>query len=356
MGFNHSMSRKLAVLAAFAAGFAGCEQATQSLPFDVEAPAPRMVGSQGGTVSTPAGASIHIPAGAVAGAVGVSVTHATVPSQIASSGDAVSGAFRIEPAGLVLSRPAPVEVRLSTGVDPSRAWLATLVTMPNGRVRESGSSRVDLRSGVVTADVAQLGTVAVVIPAAGAVFPVRSRMMAPARALGPLSSAQNGTWTDSVSVSCGNPENRCSGMEVTASQNILDQIEDAAVIYPAISGVLRRDAAGAAGALHATASLRIRLQSGQTAESMDIVALLRPTPATVVIETATEIRFTDVHHRIGGTIGGEAEAQEEVTTLVIPKQGGSASIAIRRSFQIRTAGGKTETAEISLVFPVQLHP
>jgi hypothetical protein len=334
-------------------GLVGCQQQTQRLPFDVAAPASGTVTSAGGVVSTPAGAALHFPAGSVASPLSVSIVPVAMPAESGRSGHPVSAAFRLEPAGAVLTRPAELELKLSAGVG-SAAWLASVVHVVDGGVEEIGSARVDLSTGVVAASIGRLGTVTLVIPEPAAVHVVRRRGTQAAEPIAAPSDVPL-LASDSVSVRCGEAGERCAGLEVEASGVLLDQVEDAAVVYPRFEGALQLSGVGASGLIRATASLRVKLQSGQTAETLEVIATLEPTPQTIVVETASELTLTHVRHRISGTLEGGSEEEEEIRTLVIPKTVDGGLLTIQRVFRIRTSGGSLEPAEVSLAVPVQIH-
>jgi len=330
---------------------AACEPEAQRLPFGAATTVVREITSAGGSVSTPAGAAVHFPAGAFNGAYTVSLTPTAAPAMLRTLGEVASPVFLIAPTGVPLARSASLELKLTGEANPDRAWLASVVSLAEGGPRSHGDSRVDLSTGFVTSRIARLGTVAVVIPAAGTIFPVGSRFSAASLA-SVVALASPGS-TASVSVQCGPFEIPCTGT-ATASQNLLDLAEEAAVLFPAISGTLTREGAGATGSIAVSASLRIRLKGGSTAETIQVEALLEPTDTTVFSETPEKIELSYVRHRISGA--EESSAQEEIATLVIPKSGEGASISIRRAFQIRTAVDVLEEAEVTVEFPVHLTP
>lgn len=337
-------------MAAALVALVGCEQQSQSLPFDVAASVTRTVGGQGGTVSTPAGASVSFPSGSVSGSVEVSVSATDAPSEVRAEGTPATEAFRLEPVGTSLSKPAELELRLSDS-DP-HAWLATVVSSVNGVVRNYASTRVDLATGLVSAGIDQLGVVAAVIPPASAVFPVESRRAA---ALMPVARSSTSLSVEQVVVACGNPGTPCSGLTVTATQNLLDLVEEAAVVYPSIAGGFDVNGGDVSGSIAASASLRIKLESGQTSESVEVNAVLEPTAGTQVTETATDVIFTNVLHRISGATDSESATEEEVTTLVVPKSGAGGVVTIDRTFEIRNEDGDLEPARVTLTFPVSIN-
>jgi hypothetical protein len=336
---------------------AGCEPGTQRLPFDAEGPATRQIPAAGGTISTPAGAALHFPVGAFGSATQVTLAPAAAPGQLQALGTLASPVFSVDAGGSTLRAPALLELRLAEDADRSRLWLATIVVHAGGVARAYGDSRVDLTAGFVSGRIARLGVVAAVIPHAGSVFPLdRRSTLAALPVEGTTTVAGSGALatTDSVTVRCGGDAPACSGFTAEASGNLLDLTEEAAVLYPAMSGVFRRGAlGGGAGRMDASASVRLRLKGSQTSETVVLDASLASTASTAFIETAEQITLTNVLHRISGADHG---AREEIASVVIPKAGGSGTVTIRRQFDIRNADGVIEPAEFAVTFSVTLHP
>lgn len=310
----------------------------------------RTVPSTGGTVSTPAGASVSIPAGALSAPVAVRLTPVPAPA-LASSGAAASAGFQLEPAGTPLAEAATVALSFDRRADAGRAWLASLVNVTPSGVREIGDTRVDLSTGSVTGAIDQLGTLAVVIPDPRAVFQVRragSRSESPTVALLALAA----TGTDSVVVRCGDEANRCEGVVVTASANLLEKVEDAAAVYPRIDGVLRISGSSVSGRIDLATTLRARLAA--TAENVVIDGSITPTAGSVVSESSGALTFTAMRHSISGSADSGSNSEEVVTTLTIGKSG-SPTVTITRTFQIDDSAGQPESASVSVSFPVQIH-
>lgn len=335
---------------------AACEQTAQELPFSVdEQVTEKTVAAGGGTISTAAGASVQFPAGSVGEATAVTLTPVAAPASVQQSGTSASGGFQLEPAGKVLEQAASVELRFDASADASNAWLASVVNVLPGSVQEIGNTRVDLSTGVVGSKISQLGTVSVVIPGPGAVFHVQRTGTAAGLFASRAAFALAASGTDSVAVHCGGPENRCTGLTVEASQNLLDKVEDAAVVYPHIDGALRVNGSTVGGSLSLSASFRAVLQSGQTAENLALNAVIAPTAATRVVETSTAITFTHMSHRVTGSSDVGSLDEEEVMSLVIPKSADAGSVAISRSFDFEDEDGSVEEAELTVTFPVQIH-
>ena len=344
------MLRKFFVLSAMLVA-AGCEQESQSLPFDVNATTTSSVSTQGGVVSSPGGASVSFPQGAVSGTVQVSVAPSTVPAAVTSSGTVASDAFKIEPENTTLAKAAELELKFSPS--GSNAWLASLVGISSGVLREYGATRVDLSSGVAATDVTRLGTFAVVIPEAAAVHRVQdstSNVEIPlVAAVGP------GQTTRTISVDCGNPGDRCTGLTLTASQNILNQVEDAAAVYPLVTDQITISGSLASGQITANAPVRVFLESGTTAETIEFNAKLTA-QNDVVTETSTQVRVAGVLFEVSGSADSETGASSEIATLIINKSSGNGTVVIDRDFDITVSGGGTESANVAIAVPVQLNP
>lgn len=328
-----------------------CEQSTQPLPFEIEGSSTRSISAEGGTVSSPAGASLTFPEGAVTGPMTVTVAPVATPTQ--APGTTASSAFSIEPSGTVLEQPGLLEVRLAQPYNPESAWLSSIVGVRGGVVDEYSAGRIDLSTGILTTDIDRFSTFVAVTPPQSAVFPVESA------AGGSLSIAPDvtgffGVTVDSVTVDCGGPANRCEGVSATSTQNLLDLVDEAALIYPELTGALRIGSLTVTGSIRARATLRILLESGQTAESIEVDALLEPTAQTVAMQTENEIRLTNVRHRVSGGASGSGQAVDEIAALIIPRSGPTGTATVQRSFEIKVAGGATETATVSFTFPVMV--
>lgn len=345
------VSSILPVLLASAA-LAACERESQQLPFSAEGAGTvaRTVPTTGATVSSPAGASVQIPAGAVSAPVEVRLTPVPAPA-VARSGASASAGFQLEPAGTPLAQPASVGLAFDASADPGRAWLASLVNVTPSGVREIGETRVDLSTGSVSGEIDELGTLAVVIPDPKAVFQVRrggERSLAPGAPRYDLAA----TGTDSVVVRCGDEANRCEGVSVTASANLLEKVENAAAVYPRIDGVLRISGTSVSGRIDLATSLRAQLEA--TSENVVINGSITPTAGSVVSESAGSLTFSAMRHAIRGSADSGSQSDEVVTTLEISKSG-TPTVTITRSFQIDNSAGEPESASVSVSFPVQIH-
>jgi hypothetical protein len=344
-------SSRLFLLTA-AAGLVGCQLDSQTLPYDVEAVVTRSIPAQGGFVSTPAGASVHFPEGSLGGGAQVTLAPAMPAAPLQALGTVASRSFAVDAGPAALVSPATLELRLTTSVDPKRLWLASIVSFDGGRPHTYGNSRVDLNAGVISGRIRTLGVLTAVIPPAGAVTPVSTRASAAEIPGAGSGAASTGPAVQSVTAGCGGTEPPCTGLSAVASQSVLDLVEEAAILNPVISGGFQQAGGGAAtGSVVATATLRVLLQGGNTAESIGVDALLETTPSSTFTDTPSEIIITDVRHRISGT---EMQTGEDIATLVLPKNGATATVSIRRSFEIRAATGELTPADVTITYPLTI--
>lgn len=334
---------------------AACEQQSQTLPFaaDLEQATVRTItASVAAVITSAAGISLHFPAGTVSDNTDISVTPVVAPASLAASGSPASRSFRVEPEELVLGRPASVEIKVDGEIDPPRTWLASLVVVTADGVEEIGSTRVDLRAGLAEAAIRRLGTVAVVIPDPRAVFVTRSGDVQ--HSLTAETSNLLSTGTDSIVARCGGPAARCDGLSVSTSDNVAERVDFAAAVYPQLSGVLSIEGAQAYGEITLRSSVRLLLQSGATAESVEVHGLLRPTDATLVSEDASTITLTNVLVRVSGRAGSE-EGAGTIRTLVIQKSGEGGFVTFSRSFQLHDENDGLENASVDITIPVRIY-
>ncbi|MBV9108744.1 MAG: hypothetical protein JO306_05025 [Gemmatimonadetes bacterium] len=337
-------NRPIAALAAVVTLLAACERG-QQLPFDrAQDPVTRTVGDQGATVSTPAGASVAIPAGAVATATQVTLTPTTAPATTASGAAASSNAFRLDPAGLALAKPADVDLSINRG---DNAWLASVVVQtPSGTV-ESGDAGVDLASGVLRGQIGSLGTVQAVIPEAGAILRAQPLGSTPAAERAP-SFATTFAPTRSLKGDCGGPGKRCAGLAVEVSRNLLDLVDTAAIVFPRLSGEIRITGATATGALVMDAPVRLRLASRANAATVPVRITAAATAQTVVTETAGRVTLSNVK------VTGESGATNASTTytLTVDYSGAQAWIRLSHSFETTAANGNREPVTVAARIPL----
>lgn len=336
----------LAVLAG--ATLAACDRADQALPFDsgsVE-PVTRTISAAGGTVSSPAGASVQLPAGAVP--AGTAVTLTPTAAQAPAGGTAASAyAFQLQPAGLALTAPAGVDLRVDAAARD--AWLASVVVATPGGVLEDGTASVDLNSGLLRGEIGTLGTVSAVIPEAAAV--VRAQPLGTAlRSAAPASpsAALSGLPTRALRGDCGRPGRRCEGLAVEVGERLLALVDTAAVIYPHISGEISIAGKTASGSLVAVTPLRVRLGARTTATTVHSRIVATATPQTVVTETDGRITLTNV--RVLGQSG--REQGETMATLTVQYQGAQAWIRLEHQFETVVEGGVREKVTVAARVPL----
>lgn len=157
--------RPLAALLALSLG--GCLQPDQKLPFalDDEATAARSIGPAGGVVSLPSGVAVHIPAGALAAPTQITLTPRADATFPGDAGRVVPGTvYDLGPAGLVLRAPARVALRLpARDVPEEEAVRLGVARSEGGRSGLLEGGGFDATSGLLTAELPTLGTLAAVV-------------------------------------------------------------------------------------------------------------------------------------------------------------------------------------------------
>lgn len=312
---------------------AACEQESQPLGIDPTAGAvERTLSAAGGRISLASGAALHFPAGALAGQAQVSL-EAAPEAGAGVAGALASSVYRAGPAELPLQLPVLAELSFDAAA-PS-AWLASVVVAGPAGVEEHGGTRLDLTTGIARADVEQLGTLAVVVPEAAAVFAVRPLgSAAPAGQATPIATR---VGLDSLHISCGAPGRRCGGIDIEASANLLSRARSVAVLYPSIQGGLKLDplTSTVRGTIAVDAIIRVLLQSGAIATSLPL-----------------EIERFEINQRVSlpapfgslsASLGAAAGAAPTAFT-----------IRVTDTVQIINASGEEETATIAISFPVQI--
>ena len=334
-------------LAALACGaIAACDKA-QQLPFDhASDPVSRTVPDAGATLSSPAGASVTLPAGAVAGGTQVTLTPSAAPASTPSGTAAGTSAFRLDPAGLALSRPADVGLSIHRAED---AWLASVVVQTPAGVVESGDAGVDLATGMLRGQIGTLGTIQATIPEAGAILRAHALGTAIAhnRLPAPLAAAVTSP-TRTLRADCGGPGKRCAGLTVEVSPNLLEMVDSAAIVYPRLGGTLTLSGATATGSLVMQAPVRVRLASRANAATVPVRITAEATPATVVTETAGRITLANMK------VTGESGATRGVTTstLTVDYSGAQAFIRLSHDFTTTVANGEQEPVTVAAQLPL----
>jgi len=337
--------RSFTLAALACAALAACDRG-QQLPFEqTDDPVTRTVGDNGATVSTPAGASVQLPAGAVASGTQVSLTPTVAPASTASGTAASVNAFVLQPAGLSLAKAADVDLTVNRA---ENAWLASVVVQtPNGLV-ESGDAGVDLATGVLRGQIAALGTVQAVIPEAGAVLRAQPLGTAAAARFPAPSYATVTAPTRSLKGDCGAPGKRCAGLSVEVSSNLLALVDTAAVVYPQLSGEMAISGASATGSLVMLAPVRVRLASRANAATIPVRITAAATAQTVVTETAGRVTLSNV--RVTGESG--STRSETLYTLTVDYSGAQAYIRLNHQFETTVANGQREPVTVSAQIPL----
>jgi hypothetical protein len=334
-------------LAALACGaLAACDHA-QPLPFDhATDPVTRTVTDAGATLSSPAGASVSLPAGAVAGGTQVTLTPGVAPASTASGTAASTSAFRLEPTGLALAKPADVDLSIHRA---DNAWLASVVVQTPLGLVESGDAGVDLATGLLRGQIGALGTVQATIPEPAAILRANplGTAIAKARLAAPRAAALTAP-TRTLRGDCGGPGKRCAGLTVEVSPNLLALVDTAAIVYPRIGGTLTLSGTTASGALVMEAPVRVRLASKANAATVPVRITAQATPSTVVTETAGHITLSNV--RVIGESG--ATHAETLYTLSIDYAGAQAFIRLTHSFETTVANGSREPVTVVAQLPL----
>src|SRR5215212_10137432 len=155
-------------------------QSDQTLPFEQQV-ASKTIPASGGVVSSPAGASITFPSGALATSTTVTVTPQATATVSVGTPSGASGiqSIAVTPAGQALTKPATVEAKLaSTSAD---RWLSVLLAQTPGGWRVFPLGSVDVTNNVLRTDVNVLGTFTPIIPPANARFQVTTKTAVAAR-------------------------------------------------------------------------------------------------------------------------------------------------------------------------------
>ena len=360
--------RSLVAVAAAGVG-AACQQ-EQSLPFSVDqtATVEKTIGNAGGTVSTPAGAALVFPSGAVNASTPVTVAPAAPTTRIAAIGAPVATtSITITPAGQTLRAPAQFETRISpSAAQREDAWLSVvLLETPDG-VRVFPNVGIDLSNGILRADIDQLGTLTAIVPPEGAHFPVKAGTppaLASSLRLGmasaePAAVAVPGVKT--LGMSCGFigvvPADRivyCTGMEGYASQNLLDHYGTVEVIWPEVAGTLAMGgdptvAGGATvtGTIASNTTFRAQGGNGSSAVSVPFKVTLSGTPQTRATQVGDKLTLTNVWVTRDWTDATEAGYE----TLTLTVSSGVATLSQSRGIDL--GNGTIGTAWVRFAFDV----
>lgn len=338
------MKRRFLPLLLSLGAFGCAEQQDQLLPLAPDpAPITRTVPAGGGIVSTTAGASIHFPAGAFSGDQTVSLTTQSVPAALARSGRVISEhAFLVEPAGVRLGAPARAQLRFDAPTGDS-TWLAALVAVGPSGVTEYAATRVDATAGIASAQISDLGTLALVIPTADAIFSLSGAQAEPPSNTPSAATAQRLLQADSIRIRCGTPADRCDGLAIRASGNLLERVDRAAIVLPVLDGALRLENGEIRGSVSVKAAFRARLADGRLAENVRI---------------DESFQFRVALPPVGSYPGfsrSAAGAAEGTASIHFPENGNPVA-TVRHQIQLPGESGTTETASIAISFPFEVYP
>lgn len=344
--------RILSALALGATLLSACDQVEQSLPFDPSGgPVTRTVpdGSTT-TLSSAAGASIRIPAGAVPAGATVTLTPSGAPAWTSSGRTAATHAFEISSSSAPPTQPMAAELKI--GASDSRAWLAAVrIATPTGIV-EIGDAAADLAAGVLRTKLPVFGILQAVLPDPDATFSVGRIGAAPsiagAAAIGTSAeAAEVALPTRALRGACGAPEARCTGLQVQVSDNLDPYVTAAAVVFPQIGGEIRINGSMADGALVLDAPLRLRLTSGVSAVTVPVRITIRATSSTIVTEVAGALTLSGVRVHVESS----QDSGEETMTLQIHYDGAGAWLEVERNIGA-SLSRVTETAAFSARVPL----
>ena len=161
-------TERLFLAAALSVLVAGCQQADQILPAELQEGdgATITIGLSGGSISVPPAFSLEFPANSLTTATAVTVSKRVSEQFPDDGGEPVGPAFDIGPVGTVLAEPATVQL----SVDPELLAVGDQVRLSVALLRQDGSVSVfpgiyDLTNGLLTADIDELGPVSAVISA-----------------------------------------------------------------------------------------------------------------------------------------------------------------------------------------------
>lgn len=314
---------------------AACDQQDQDLPFaQDDETVETEVGEEGGAVSSPAGASVSFPAGAISGGSSVAITPVDPPTAAIGLGTAAwPVAFSLEPAGLVLDRPATVDLQVAPN-DPERAWLTAAVNVTPSGVIPIGAAELDLTSGILRTQIDVLGTVSTVVPDSDQVIGLTAWEPAAqvgASVLGDMSSgntvarpqpeelrtAAYSLDPENFQVGCLELPDDCTGtFYATESFDLVDT--DLAIVFPRATGGLEFTRRGeAVGSLLIELPVRAKLEGGAT--TLDGHMVITPTDSSKAVLADWEgyytpvFQITDMKVALYGTVDDSTGTRSDST-------------------------------------------
>ena len=154
----------MAALALVLAPLAACQQADQKLPFELDGGGQTTMGISGGLISIPPSFSLQFPENSLGGNTTVTAAE-RLTAFPAAAGAVVSGlAFDVGPSGTQLLEPALVQIAVPTellAVGEQLALSVALLTQGGSIVTPVAT--YDLTSGLLTAEIVELGALAAVV-------------------------------------------------------------------------------------------------------------------------------------------------------------------------------------------------
>ncbi len=160
-------TRQMAALALVLVPLAACQQADQTLPFELDGGGQTTIGINGGLISIPPSFSLEIPAGAFAGNTDVTAQERLTAFPNDAGALVPISAYDISvPPGTVLLQPARVQIAVPTELLEAGEELSLSVALLTaGGDIVTQVTTYDLTSGLLTADITELGPVAAVVAA-----------------------------------------------------------------------------------------------------------------------------------------------------------------------------------------------
>jgi hypothetical protein len=306
------MIKQLSVAAALAVGAAGCEQISQSLPFQEDAtqPVTRTVAASGGAVNSGAGGSVVFPAGALGEAVGVTITPTAAAAGVGTA--AASHSFRIDPAGTTLLKPASVELAIDGRRDDS--WLTSILLRSGDSTFVVSDAQLDLTLGTVRGEIDRLGTVT-------AITPPSSAIVQPGRiaASGDVWAARDAGASFSLAPArifgaCNTAVAPCAGQTIVdASDEILNLVDRLGIVFPRY-GVDLQLGIGTPGlnqeSVHPLTgsgafSATIRGRAGRSGTSTRFLLSIRAEAASRAVRRASQITLQNVRVVVSQCAGAD---------------------------------------------------
>ncbi len=308
----------------------GCQQADQTLPFELAEGegATSTIGSSGGTISVPPAFSLEFPAGSLTGSVSVEVTPRISGPFPGDAGTAVPGsAYDVGPVGTMLVEPATIEI----AVDPALLEAGDDVRLSVAVLRQDQSvatfpGTYDLTNGVLRAEIDELGPIAAVVSldviavATGAPPALGGGSIPQPSAPAPSGAAPAPPGGIEFSASCAPDVRQCfsSGIiKIWADQTVQDRMgEELYLLVPEVDVHLDflNFVNGIPTEVQGTASvggdLRARFNSAVTGYELDDAVTTGPSASPV--PTALQVAGSVMIFGQTTTTGGGVEFSEEV--------------------------------------------